>query len=154
MKCGCRYPFVPSGLAARFRSESFNTCPSTVITIRFSSQSMEEAERLCDRVVIVDHGKVVAGGTLEQLYATLPAAQSLDVDIDGMVDLRRLGREPGVGSARQDDGRLCIGVDDLTRAGALLSWLAAQGHAVRGVASARASLENVFLALTGRQLRD
>ena len=123
-------------------------------TLVYTTHYMEEAERLCDRIVIVDHGKVIARGTLDQLYATLPAAQSLDIDVDGTVDVQRLGREPGVGSARQDEGRLSIGVDDLARAGPLLSWLAVQGHAVRGVASARATLENVFLALTGRQLRD
>ncbi|MEP6942188.1 MAG: ABC transporter ATP-binding protein [Betaproteobacteria bacterium] len=120
----------------------------------YTTHYMEEAERLCDRIVIVDHGKVVAGGTLEQLYATLPAAQALQIDVDGAVDLQRLGREPGVGSARQDEGKLFIGVDDLARAGPLLSWLATEGHRVRSITSGRATLENVFLALTGRQMRD
>ncbi len=71
----------------------------------YTTHYMEEAERLCDRIVIVDHGKVVAGGTLEQLYATLPAVQSLDIDIDGTVDLQRLGRESGVGKRSPGRGK-------------------------------------------------
>ena len=120
----------------------------------YTTHYMEEAERLCDRIVIIDHGKVVASGTLAALYATLPAAQSLDVEIDGTVDTTALAREPGVKSARQDGAALIVGVDELDIAGRLLSWLAARGHSIRRVSSGRATLESVFLALTGRQLRD
>ena len=124
-------------------------------TLVYTTHYMEEAERLCDRIVIIDHGKVVASGTLQELYRQLPTAESLEIELDGAVDTAALAREPGVKSARQTNGKLTVGIDDLSRTAALvLAWIAAQGHPVRRVTSGHATLENVFLALTGRQLRD
>src|SRR5262249_55238567 len=121
----------------------------------YTTHYMEEAERLCDRIVIVDHGRVVASDTLQGLFRLLPASATLDVDVDGAVDTEALAREPDVRSARQRNGTLTVGVDDLTRgAPSILAWLAAHGHTVRNIASGHASLERVFLALTGHELRD
>jgi ABC-2 type transport system ATP-binding protein len=124
-------------------------------TLVYTTHYMEEAERLCDRVVIIDHGKVVASDTLQGLYRLLPAVESLEIETEGSVDLAALAREPGVKSVQRTNGKLIVGVDDLSLAAPIvLAWLAAQGHKVHQVASGRATLENVFLALTGRQLRD
>jgi len=121
----------------------------------YTTHYMEEAERLCDRVVIMDHGQVVASDTLQGLYKRLPAVATLELEIDGAVDLVALGAEPGITRPTQDGTRLHAGVADLGRAApALLSWLAARGHAVHRISSGRADLEDVFLSLTGRQLRD
>jgi ABC-2 type transport system ATP-binding protein len=121
----------------------------------YTTHYMEEAERLCDRVVVMDHGRVVASDTLDGLYRSLPATQSLEIDVEGRVDTDALQREPGVRQAVQHGGRLTVGIDELSLgAPAVLSWLARHGHAVRRLASGRASLEDVFLRLTGRQLRD
>ena len=121
----------------------------------YTTHYMEEAERLCDRVVIMDHGKVVASDTLAGLYRRLPAVETLDLEIDGTVDLAALAGETPVTKPTQDGTRLHAGVADLGRAApALLAWLAARGHAVHRISSGRADLEDVFLALTGRQLRD
>jgi len=121
----------------------------------YTTHYMEEAERLADRIVIIDHGAVVASGTLPQLLARLPAAQTLQFDIDGALDANALLSLPGVRTARLDSGRLSIGLDDLTRdAAAVWQALAANGVQVRHASSGRANLEDVFLALTGRQLRD
>jgi ABC-2 type transport system ATP-binding protein len=124
-------------------------------TMVYTTHYMEEAERLCDRVVIIDHGNVAAADTLQGLYRLLPAVESLEIELTGSVDTDVLTREPGVKSAQQTNGKLVVGIDDLSRdAPAVLAWLAAHGHAVRRVTSGHASLESVFLALTGRQLRD
>jgi ABC-2 type transport system ATP-binding protein len=124
-------------------------------TLVYTTHYMEEAERLCDRVIIVDHGNVVASDTLEGLYRLLPADQSLELEVEGVVDVVALAREAGVKNAEQVNGKLTVGIDDLSFAAPrVLAWLAERGHAVRRVTSGRASLENVFLALTGRKLRD
>jgi ABC-2 type transport system ATP-binding protein len=121
----------------------------------YTTHYMEEAERLCDRIVIVDHGQVVASDTLAGLLRRLPAAEALTITVEGSADTAALARLPGVRSAHQQGGTLSVGVDALAgTAPAVLSWLDQHGVAVQQVASARATLEDVFLALTGRTLRD
>ena len=121
----------------------------------YTTHYMEEAERLCDRIVIVDHGKVVASDTLAGIERLLPATQSLEIEVDGLVDLQALAVLPGIDKPTQEGAMLRAGVADLARdTPALLTALAASGHRVTRVASARANLEDVFLSLTGRQLRD
>jgi ABC-2 type transport system ATP-binding protein len=120
---------------------------------------MEEAERLCDRLVIIDHGKVVADDTLQGLHKLMPAATVLTVELSGsqedfyLVDeLRAL---PGVQSAEMRGGSLKIGLRDLsTDAPRALEWLVARGHSFQRVSRELASLESVFLTLTGSSLRD
>ena len=123
--------------------------------ILYTTHYMEEAERLCDRIVIIDHGRVVASDTLQGLHARLPASDSLELEVEGSVDLAALGKEPGVDRPTQDGKRLRVGLADLGRtAPVVLAWLAAHGHPIRRLSSGRANLEDVFLSLTGRQLRD
>jgi ABC-2 type transport system ATP-binding protein len=118
----------------------------------YTTHYMEEAERLADRLVIVDHGRVVASGTQAQLFAMLPAAQTLHIEIAGEPDDGVLAGLPGVTRVGQ---RLDVSVADIARdAGAVLALLSQRGVQVRGIASARATLEDVFLQLTGRALRD
>ena len=124
----------------------------------YTTHYMEEAERLADRIVIIDHGRVVASGTQAELFARLPAAQVLQIELDGEPDEAALqGWQAMAGGLRvQRVGqRLEVGVADIGRdTGAVLAALAQRGVRVRGLASARASLEDVFLQLTGRALRD
>jgi ABC-2 type transport system ATP-binding protein len=118
----------------------------------YTTHYMEEAERLADRITIIDHGRVVASGTQAELFALLPAAQTLQVELDGEPDDAVLHGLPGVQRTGQ---RLEVRVGDIGRdAAALLAELSRRGVPVRGLASARATLEDVFLQLTGRALRD
>ena len=89
----------------------------------YTTHYMEEVERLCDRIVIVDHGRVVAAGSLAGLLSLLPATAARRLTVEGVVDDEILG------------------------------FLAARELAVREGPAGR-SLEDVFLQLTGRALRD
>jgi len=127
-------------------------------TLIYTTHYMEEAERLCDRVIIIDHGKVVADDTLQGLYRLLPVTNLLAVELDDTHDglrLDELNALPGVRSTTLEAGILRVGVQDLaTETPRVLQWLVERGHIYRNVASERADLETVFLTLTGRSLRD
>jgi linearmycin/streptolysin S transport system ATP-binding protein len=127
-------------------------------TLLYTTHYMEEAERLCDRVVIIDHGKVVADDTLQGLYRLLPVTNLLAVELEdgrGGLPMEELQALPGVRSAKLEGGTLRVGVQDLsTETPRILEWLVERGHLYRHVASERADLETVFLTLTGRSLRD
>ena len=124
-------------------------------TMVYTTHYMEEAERLCDRIVIMDHGKVIANDTLPGLYRGLPVSAMLEIEIGGDVDIAVLKQQAGVRTASQENGRLTVGVDSLSASASMvLAWLAANGHRVNHISSGRANLETLFLALTGRQLRD
>ena len=127
-------------------------------TLLYTTHYMEEAERLCDRFIIIDHGKVVADDTLPGLYRMVPATNLLAVELeDGHNELRldQLAALPGIHTAKLEAGTLTVGVADLaTETPRLLAWLVERGHRYRHVASERADLETVFFTLTGRSLRD
>jgi ABC-2 type transport system ATP-binding protein len=126
-------------------------------TLLYTTHYMEEAERLCDRVVIVDHGKVVADDTLQGLYRLLPVMNLLAIEMNraGSLRLDELKALPGVHSATLEAGTLRVGVRDLaSESPRVLQWLVEHGHVYHHVASERADLETVFLTLTGRSLRD
>jgi ABC-2 type transport system ATP-binding protein len=128
-------------------------------TLLYTTHYMEEAERLCDRLVIIDHGKVIADDDLQGLHRLLPVANLLTVELaDGRVNGLRaedLQLVPGVESVELRGATLRIGVRDLAADSAgILQWLVERGYPFQHLASERASLESVFLTLTGRSLRD
>ncbi|MFO1054576.1 MAG: ABC transporter ATP-binding protein [Planctomycetota bacterium] len=114
-------------------------------TIVYTTHYMEEAERLCDRVAIVDHGRVLACDRVEALLSAHGARPSVEVELHesptpGM-------RLPG----EYVDGLLRFSVDEPEEA---LADLRSQGIRWRALRVQRADLESVFLELTGRSLRD
>jgi len=124
----------------------------------YTTHYMEEVERLADRVIIMDHGQQVAHGSLAELYRLLPAAETLKLELDREMDgaleatLRAL---PGVQQLQARGSQLQVGLSELgAGSAAVLGALAAAGFKLRHISSGRANLEDVFLALTGRQLRD
>lgn len=124
----------------------------------YTTHYMEEAERLCDRIIILDGGQILAEDTLAGLLRRLPTTSLLWVSLEGPAPgpwLEALAREPYVTTAAWVRERLQIGLQDLNRdAPKALQWLAAQGLAWSQVDNERPTLETVFLTLTGRPLRD
>jgi ABC-2 type transport system ATP-binding protein len=134
------------------------------VTVLVTTHDMLEAEKLCGRVGIVDHGKLLALGTVEQLSARVPGSTALELhlgpgdDADGL--LRELAALPGVESAERvaaaDDGppRLRLySANGSQLVGPAVQAVAAHGGEVRDLRLARATLEDVFIHLTGRTLR-
>jgi ABC-2 type transport system ATP-binding protein len=126
-------------------------------TLIYTTHYMEEAERLCDRIVIVDHGKIIANDTLQALHQLLPVTNIVAVELDladGFKPEQVLAL-PGVKSAELKQNTLRVGVHDLSReAPGVLRWLAENGYSFHHVSSEQPDLETVFLTLTGRSLRD
>ncbi|HET6439443.1 MAG TPA: ABC transporter ATP-binding protein [Anaeromyxobacter sp.] len=125
-------------------------------SVLLTTHYMDEAERLCDRVAIVDHGKVIALGTPRELVARVVGQEVVEFEApqDG-VDQAALEALPGVEAARQDGQGWSITVSGLHVAvPALLDHLQGRGIALTALTTHRASLEDVFVTLTGRRLRD
>ena len=126
-------------------------------TIVLTTHYMEEAERLCDRVAIVDHGKVIALGSPRELIASLGAEHVVQfalADRDRIEEpaLRAL---PGVQQVRATDGRTQLTVTHVHEALPALMNLLTQRRAVLSeLTTHHATLEDVFIALAGRNLRD
>jgi ABC-2 type transport system ATP-binding protein len=138
--------------------------------ILLTTHYMDEAERLCDRVAVVDHGKVIALGSPADLISSLRGEHVVEFAVNGdaaggngapsdghalslapesLLDL------PSVTTARGEAGGIQMTVAEPHVAiPALLQRLAAGGHALSRLTTRHASLEDVFVALTGRHLRD
>jgi ABC-2 type transport system ATP-binding protein len=121
----------------------------------YTTHYMEEAERLCDRIVVMDHGRVVADDTLPGLLARLPHAEVLQLDVGQAVDCEGLTALAGVVDAHETQGVIHVRLKNMdSEAARVLDWCHQKSLVVRRINSARANLEDVFLALTGSQLRD
>jgi ABC-2 type transport system ATP-binding protein len=128
-------------------------------SIVLTTHYMDEAERLCDRVAIVDHGRVIALGTPRELISGLGAEHVVEFTVaggaDGALDVAALERLDGVKGARVHDGRWSLEAVELARAvPAILGELAERGLPLEELVTHSATLEDVFVSLTGRQLRD
>ncbi|MEK7798909.1 MAG: ABC transporter ATP-binding protein, partial [Acidobacteriota bacterium] len=145
-------------------------------TILLTTHYMDEAERLCDRVAVVDHGKIIALGTPAELIASLRGEHVVEFAVNGdagatagtggtiagtpaaapaPLDPQSLLGVPSVKSARAESGSILLTVDEPHVAiPALLERLGSEGHTLSRLTTRHASLEDVFVALTGRHLRD
>ncbi len=126
----------------------------------YSTHYMEEAERLCDRVVLIDGGRVVAAGTPAQLIERAGGGLRLDLRthsplhagwLDEVCGATILERPPG---AFEDGEVIHVGLDDLTLAARVLDCAASRGAGVVDFHLHRPSLQDVFLKFTGHALRD
>ena len=124
-------------------------------TVLLTTHYMEEAERLCDRVAIVDRGRVIALGTPRELIASLGAEHVIEFASDVRLDPRRLESLGGVRRVVVEDDatRLTVREVHLALPG-LLEELRRQGGDLTRVATHHATLEDVFVSLTGRHLRE
>jgi ABC-2 type transport system ATP-binding protein len=128
-------------------------------TVLLTTHYMDEAERLCDRLAIVDHGEIIAEGTPADLIDRLGGHHVVEFQVtnnnnknDNLDQWRSL---PSVESVRREDSTVCLSVREphLTIP-ALLDAVAREGNQLAHLSTRQASLEDVFVQLTGRHLRE
>lgn len=117
-------------------------------TIVYTTHYIEEAERLCDRIAVLDHGQVIAMDTPEALVRTLDARVSMDLP-EGVLSLDEVRSLPDVHDVREEGGKVRFTATDTNAVMQVLSERGDAGH----LQTRAASLEDVFLELTGREYR-
>jgi ABC-2 type transport system ATP-binding protein len=125
-------------------------------TVLLTTHDLEEAQALCDRVAIIDHGAIIASGAPHELMARSSAMQTIAVNTSPPLDLRLVQALPGVEMATQQaDGRMRVASlrvgETVTH---LMRLIESQGLELAELHVQKATLEDVFIELTGAALRD
>jgi ABC-2 type transport system ATP-binding protein len=133
--------------------EMIEALRSKGMTIIYTTHYMEEAERLCDRIAIVDHGRIIAMGTAAELVqASFNSRSEVIVRFTSASDsLAAWVRERG---GRIDEATAQFTVEHAAEVGPLLDAAARAGYEVADLSLRKPNLESVFLHLTGKELRD
>jgi len=126
-------------------------------TVLLTTHYMDEAERLCDRIAIIDHGQIIAAGTPPELIERLTGHHVVEFAVSGhSADNGTVWANlPGVQSVRTDDGLFSLQVNEPHETiPALLAEVQRQRAQLVHLTTRQASLEDVFVQLTGRHLRE
>ena len=132
-------------------------------TVLLTTHYMDEAERLCDRLAIIDYGRIIAEGSPTELIERLGGQHMVEFAVTnphansgrGAVNPEIWRKLPGVEAVHGDDGLICLTVHQPhVTIPALLETIARQGAHLTQLNTRQASLEDVFLRLTGRHLRE
>ncbi len=128
---------------------------ATAGTVLLTTHYMDEAEKLCDRVAIVDHGRVISLGTPAELIRSLGGEEIVDFAAEGDVSLEALAAVRGVAAARREADGFVLTTEHLHEAlPALFAHCDERGLRLKRLSTHRATLEDVFVHLTGKKLRE
>jgi ABC-2 type transport system ATP-binding protein len=124
-------------------------------TVVLTTHYMDEAEVLCDRLVIIDHGRVIARGTPQEIIASLGAEQVIELEVNPVPDVERLRPLRSVVAVQQHASRINLRVRELHLSlPAVLREVEEGGGSLRHLSTRRPTLDDVFVGLTGRSLRE
>lgn len=127
------------------------------MTVVYTTHYMEEVEAISSRIIIMDHGTIIAEGTKESLKEDIENEKryTIQVEENGKISADTFYSVDGVKSAKINGDTIEItslkGIENLDR---IIAMLGNSGERIRNITSEPASLEMVFLKLTGRKLRD
>ncbi len=145
------------GVDPQSRNAIFDTLralQSDGMTLLYTTHYMEEVEKMCQRVAVMDHGEIVAEDTLAGLQKIVPASNRVTITLDSPLE-GSLAFPAAVRSQRGEGASLTLEIEDLSSGlSAALATLHSSGAQVISVQSEETSLEEVFLHLTGTRLRD
>ncbi|MFP4364754.1 MAG: ABC transporter ATP-binding protein [Spirochaetia bacterium] len=137
--------------------ESVKKLNKSGCTIIYTTHYMEEADELCSRLAILDHGKVIADGTTEELKELVSNAVRTVITLKkpADTDLSKIGNIQGVQKVEQNENTISVtsdkGVNNIAQ---IAAWFSEKGLTIINLDMEAPNLEMVFLALTGRKLRD
>ncbi len=123
------------------------------MTVVYTSHYMEEVEALCERVAIMDGGKIIALGTIAELVAKY-AGKGIELEISGDLDAAARAAEAHAGVERVETARQLLRVVPKATLAPVLAAIEASGASIASIQSRQANLETAFLQLTGHALRD
>jgi ABC-2 type transport system ATP-binding protein len=124
-------------------------------TVIVTTHYMDEAEVLCDRVAIMDRGRIIALDTPQKLIANLASGSTIECHFDGEVDEAALRALPAVSDVRKENGTALLFTADIALTMNALIRLGQESGATADSLNVRsATLEDVFISMTGRRLRE
>lgn len=131
-----------------------NEMGSTVI---YTTHYMEEVEAICSRIGIIDHGKLIAEGTLDELQSILSDRNRIEVEVDLGTEINRnkLQEITGVIDVNYQEGKVVVEtLKESDCIGEVTNFFVKNEIPIRQIGMTKTSLETIFLSLTGRSLRD
>jgi ABC-2 type transport system ATP-binding protein len=124
-------------------------------SVFITTHYMEEAQRLCDRVAIVDHGKIIATDKPDKLVAQHFQEEAIEFELSQKLDNEVLSAVAGVTNVVQENGKVTVYSNTVpVTVSALLDMAKQKGFELTNLYVRRATLEDVFLKLTGRRIRE
>ncbi len=124
-------------------------------TVVLTTHYMEEAERLCDLIAIMDHGKIVAQDTPDGLIKSFGESEAIEFNSTSAIPEGEIAALPGATKVQTSNGTYAVFTSDATSTiRGLVGRSGSQGWQVEDIRIRRATLEDVFVGLTGRRLRE
>ncbi|GCD09792.1 ABC transporter ATP-binding protein [Clostridium tagluense] len=126
-------------------------------TIIYTTHYMEEVEAICGNIAIMDHGKVIAQGTVEELKSIVTDVNYVEITVEDVevLNIEQVKAIPGVVQIEVQDEKIKIeSKKDVTNLDKIILYFTSNNISIKNIESKNPDLESVFLTLTGRKLRD